>query len=278
MPVEEDIAPVLDRIRERRGVDFTQYRENTLRRRLSRRLLACSCKDLHSYINFLESRPEEYDRRLSDLTIKYTEFFRDPEVFDIIQGDVLPAVLERSAERDYGTAIWSAGCATGEEAYSLAVLLCQKQCTGTGFLGPRIIATDLDPVAIAAAQAGSYNADFALGQLPREAVPYFHREGRKLVASSQLKELISFRMHDLTVPSALRDIEGIWSHSLGLILCRNVLMYLTRLTQTKILELFAGKLEPGGYLVIGTKEAVPGILMDRLVPVNQKAGIYKKAW
>lgn len=278
MPVEEDIAPVLDRIRERRGVDFTQYRENTLRRRLSRRLLACNCADLHAYLNLLERKPEEFDRLLSDLTIKYTEFFRDHQVFDIIRDDVLPAVFERSADRGYGTAIWSAGCATGEEAYSLAVLLCQKEWTGPGVPRPRIIATDVDPVAISTAQAGSYSAEFALGQLTPESVPYFSGEGRKLVASSQLKELISFCVHDLTVPSAAHDIGAMWPHSFSLILCRNMLMYLTRPTQTRVLALFVEKLEPGGCLVIGTKEAVPGLMIDRLSPINQKAGIYKRAW
>ena len=271
---EDDISPVLAKIQEERNIDFSLYRDSTLRRRLSRRLAARQCADITSYLSILESDPHEYDLLLRDLTIKYTEFFRDTHVYDLIQSKVIPDILAAKRSCDCLN-IWSAACATGEEAYSLAIMVKQiaseQHCSEA-----RILGTDIDPSAITTARAGRYVKDLMPKPLDCAYTDCFDDDGKRITVLPELKQLVEFRLHDLTAPSAAIELNNIWSEKIDLIMCRNILMYLRRSTQTNVLELCYDFLKPGGFLVIGTGETVPKSMEKRLIPIKQKAKIYRK--
>ena len=134
-----DIRPVLAAVYESRGIDFSQYKSATLCRRVERRLRACNCCDIDSYLIHLRSSPDEIDKLISDLTIKYSEFFRDSWVYDAIRETVLPAIISENLKKGSNLNIWSAGCANGEEAYSLAVLVKQVSSSKNCSIDARII-------------------------------------------------------------------------------------------------------------------------------------------
>lgn len=270
----DDISPVWDKIREDRGIDFSLYRDGTLRRRLSRRLAARGCEDVPSYVALLERDAAEYDLLLRDLTIKYTEFYRDPFVFDIIGRDVIPCL---AAENDGGElAIWSAGCATGEEAYSLAAMIRQMNASDQCELAASILGTDIDPAAVDAARCASYAKDIMPMPLSCEVAGYLRDEGKRMTASPEIRELVRFAVHDLTSVSAGEDLAQVCPGPFDLILCRNVLMYLHRPAQAKVLEMCCNALRPGGFLVVGTGETIPRAMETELKCIEQKAKIYRK--
>lgn len=273
---EDDIKPVLDKILERRGVDFTQYRETTLRRRLGRRLVACNCADVGSYLLLLDSYADELDRLLSDLTIKYSEFFRDSEVYDGIRDLVLPSIIADKPSVDDIIYVWSAGCAAGEETYSLAVTARQMIDSGICPNCITILGTDIDPVALISAQAGCYVKDFMPRPLDERSAVLFHDDGKRITASDSLKELVRFQRHDLTASDAAESMREMWPRQFDLILCRNVLVYLLRETQSKVLSLCYELLRPGGFLVIGTKEVLPKSMESNLEVIDQRCGIFRK--
>lgn len=273
---DNDIGPILAMIREKRGIDFTQYRDSTLRRRLDRRMLACDCNDLCSYAQQLECSSEELDRLVSDLTIKYSEFFRDGWVYDAIRDAVLPALIADKRPSNESIAIWSAGCATGEEAYSLAILARQMIVAGSCPTGVKIVGSDIDPLAIKAAEDGVYSKDFAPQMLEDRFICDFVDRGKKIAVSDEVKQLVSFHQHDLTAPTAALQMRKIWPGGFELILCRNVLVYLLRDAQSRVLSLCSEMLRPGGFLIIGTKEMIPRSMESDLIVVDKSSGLYRK--
>jgi len=272
----DDISRLLERIHQDRGFDFTQYRENTVRRRIGRRMTARNCSDIPSYLRLLDSDHGEYDLLLRDLTVKYTEFFRDPFVFGVLREGVLPDIL---SGREFGghLRIWSAGCATGEEAYSLAILIRQMQAGGECRCPTTILATDIDEAAIRTARAGSYRKHM-LPTLPDErAMRFFSDDGATIEALPEIREMVSFQVHDL-----LSDDEELWAEHtphrhFDLVLCRNVLIYLKRLAQVRLLDRLVDTIGPGGYLVIGTGESIPDHLRTCLEPLDRQAKVYRLA-
>lgn len=272
--IENDIRPVLAKIQKERGIDFHLYRDSTLRRRIDRRLTMHKCTDVISYLTILESDPFEYDLLLRDLTIKYTEFFRDPWVFDLIRSKIMPDLIARKRNT---LNIWSAACATGEEAFSLSILVKQmslhEQIPKVNILG-----TDIDPSAIATAHCGTYVKTLMPSPLDNNIITYFYDNGKNLTVLPEIKESVKFNVHDLTAPSAASKLREIQAGNFDLILCRNFLMYLQRSTQANVLELCCSFLNPGGYLIIGTSETVPQNMEKSLVQIDKKAKIYSKVY
>ncbi|MCL5103056.1 MAG: protein-glutamate O-methyltransferase CheR [Armatimonadetes bacterium] len=271
---QEDISSVLAKVLDKAGVDFSQYRDSTLRRRLSRRMAANNCADLESYSSLLDSDPSEYRALLSDFSIKYTEFFRDPWVFDIIRDRVLPAIVEERAEREFGLTIWSAGCATGEEAYSIASLA--KRTDRCDCSAIHVLGTDIDPGAIATARLGSY-VKALLPTLPDRGMDDdFIDSGNLITVSPLLREMVSFHQHDITSATAVESLRSIRTEPFDLVLCRNVLIYLHRPAQTQVVSACLDSLNPGGFLVLGTGETMPKSLEDRVTTFDLKARIYRR--
>src|SRR5438552_2078480 len=162
---EETLQALLAQVQARQGIDFTQYKPPTIRRRLQRRLVATGTDTLATYSAYVQSHPEEYERLTSSFLIKVTEFYRDPELFAYLRAEVLPEMIARARTQGNELRLWSAGCATGEEAYSLALLVADVLGDELEQFTVRIFATDLDPAAIAFARRGVYPAT-ALVVLP----------------------------------------------------------------------------------------------------------------
>ena len=267
------IGPLLDRVRENLGLDLTLYREGTIMRRIARRMAARNCPDLESYSELLGKDTTEYQELLRDLTIKYTEFFRDPFVFDALRERVFPEILRGSHPGP--ASVWSAGCATGEETYSIAVAAIQTREERLSSRAVTILGTDVDDNAVRAAEAGVYFKALLPALPDAEAMRFFADHGDTLSAGPEIREMVSFRSHNLLGRDARRSLRDMACGSFDLVVCRNVLIYLKREAQASVVELLVDMLAPGGFLIVGTGENIPRCVGSRLAAVDAKARIHR---
>ena len=238
----------LEELRQRFGVDFTNYKPGTIGRRLQRRIVATRSRDLAAYIDYARAHPQERQLLINSLLIKVTEFFRDPAFFAYLREAVLPELVARARARGDELRIWSAGCATGEEAYSLAILVAEALAGVPEQLNARIFATDLDAEAIEFARRGIYSAA-AVEHVPEELVArHFTREDNTYQVRKPVRSLLVFGQHDLVQRAPFPNVD--------LVVCRNVLIYFTPELQQRTLRLFAYALRDGGYLALGKAETV----------------------
>ncbi|MFC5497202.1 CheR family methyltransferase [Caenimonas terrae] len=243
---EAALRDVLNFLRTRTGRDFSYYKRATVVRRIARRMQVNGVSDLAGYLNCLRVQPGEAAALLQDLLISVTNFFRDGECFEALDSHL----NELFAGKGPGDAVrvWVAACATGEEAYSLAILLSERARLLDAPPSIQIFATDLDEEAIREAREGSYpsmiEADVSEERLQR----YFVKEHRGYRVRRELREMILFAQHDL-----LKDAPF---SRLDLVSCRNLLIYLTRNAQQRVLETFHFALLPNGLLFLGSSESV----------------------
>src|SRR5215207_8835078 len=244
---DSDLHAFLDRVRERTGLDFSAYKRATIVRRLQRRMAAAGAATLMDYRRYMERHPEELQRLVASFLIKVTEFFRDPELFTYLSDRVLPALVSEARERG-ALRIWSAGCATGEEAYTLAMLVSDLLADESEELPVRIFATDVAADAVEFARRGIYSGAAVEG-LPGDLVDrHFNPLNGTFEVRKQIRSLVVFGEHDLGNRAPFPRID--------LVLCRNVLIYFTPELQRRALQLFAYSLRHGGYLALGKAETV----------------------
>ncbi len=244
----QDVDEILNLIRRRTGIDFGRYRPTTVHRRIVNRMSSAGLVEPAQYLRLLRDDQDEAWRLLAHLTIKVSRFFRNRPVFDFLR-EHLPRAAA-TVQRDLR--IWCAGCAHGEEAYSLALLLLLTGTPGT------VLATDIDPAALQRARAGRYDGSTLQELTASEIEAGFdlspHRDG-DFLARPALRNRIEFRCHDLLsnpVPE---------SDCYDLICCRNVLIYLTPDAQSEVLTTLSASLSPGGHLCLGEAEwPLPGNL------------------
>jgi two-component system CheB/CheR fusion protein len=261
------LAELLERLRERSGVDFAEYKPATITRRLTRLMAASGIRSLAGYIAHVETNPEEYGRLLSAFLIKVTEFFRDAELFDELRATILPRLIEDARKGGNELRLWSAGAATGEEAYSLAILCAELLSGGNDAINVRIFATDIDDEAIAFARRGLYPAE-ALRHLPQAWIDrYFVRSGDGYEVAKRIRNMTVFGKHDLGKRAPFPRID--------LCTCRNVLIYFTRELQLRALQIFAFSLRSGGVLVLGKAETASA-LPDYFQPVHPSLKIFQR--
>ena len=246
-PDGEALRTLLDRIHERSGVDFGSYKPATILRRIRGRMNATSCPTLAEYAARVESDPEEYARLLNSLLIKVTDFFRDPKLFEYLRERVLPELIAQARTEQRELRIWSAGCATGEEAYSLAIAVAET-LGDAAWPEVRIFATDIDRQAVAFARRATYSAAALRGLPAGYRDRYFAKSAGGYEVVKRLRAMMVFGEHDLGERAPFPRID--------LLLCRNVLIYFAAPMQRIALETFAFSLRPGGRLVLGTSESV----------------------
>jgi two-component system CheB/CheR fusion protein len=264
---ERTLRVLLQQVREATGIDFKSYKETTVLRRLQRRLAATGVATLDGYIQHLQQHPEEYERLVASVLIKVTEFNRDPDLFNTLFSQVLPELVEAGRVRGNVLRIWSAGCATGEEAYSLAILVAEVLGDALEYFTVRIFATDLDNAAIDFARHGTYPPS-ALAGLPADIIArYFTLVNGNYEVHKRIRNMVVFGQHDLGRRAPFPQID--------LCLCRNVLMYFTHELQTRALQLFAFSLRDGGYLVLGKAESTSP-LATYFMPVYQHLKVYRR--
>ncbi len=257
----------LEGLREHHGVDFTSYKVPTMMRRLKHRMVATQTQSIEDYAEYLRGHPEEYRQLVDSFLIKVTEFFRDPEPFDYLKEEILPGLIEEAREAGRQLRIWSAGCATGEEAYTLAILLSEILGNEAGISNARVFATDVDADAVNFARHGVYPPS-ALSNLSEEQIErYFDRESGQYQVRKSVRSMIVFGEHDLARRSPFPHMD--------LVVSRNVLIYFTTELQRRALQLFAYSLRDGGYLVLGKAETTSP-LGKFFEPQHRSHKVYKR--
>lgn len=240
------LKKLLMRVKQQTRIDFGGYKEGTLWRRIERRMTARHVTTPDDYLALVESEPTELDQLAKDILISVTSFFRDPAAFAVLR-TALQQLLEHKQAGDE-IRVWVAGCATGEEAYSIAILLAELLGKNVGQYRIQIFATDLDMTALGVARRGAY-LDMALADMAPELVNrYFVRTNDRYEISRTLRDMVVVARQDLVQdPPFLR---------LDVVTCRNVLIYLQSELQSKVLATFHYGLRPGGYLLLGKSEGI----------------------
>lgn len=266
---DPDLLELRGRVLRAGGVDIGLYRDRCVLRRLGARLRAAGVSDLAGYCRRLDADPGELRRLVEALTVNVSEFFRNPGAFRALHRTVLPAlVAKRRAESGRSIRVWSAGCATGEEPYSLAILLHDALGEAVRELPPVIYATDVDEPSLAAARAGLYRLPSVV-RVPRHILRrHFEAGGAGYRVRKALRRMVHFRRHDLVAPFPFRRMD--------MVVCRNVLIYMVRPLQERILAGFYDVLSAGGFLVLGKVEGLVGPARDRFEVVNLAERIYRK--
>ncbi|MFC0398766.1 chemotaxis protein CheB [Paraburkholderia rhizosphaerae] len=262
---EKALHDVLMHLRVRTGHDFRHYKRATVLRRIERRMQVNGVHDLMTYRNLLRTTPAETSALLADMLIGVTQFFRDRDAFEALRRDVVHGLF-RPSVADPQVRVWVAGCSTGEEAYSIAVLLAQERDAANSATAVQVFATDIDEAAIARARAGVYPGSVSADIPGPMLAKFFVRDGVNFRIVKPIREKMLFAVHSL-----LRDPPFSQLH---LISCRNVLIYLDRSVQRQILELFHFALRPDGYLFLGTAESADSA-DDLFVVVDKKNRIYR---
>lgn len=249
------------------GIDFSHYKSNTVGRRIQRRLSMVGAHTLTEYVDRLRRDQLEVNALYRDLLIGVTRFFRDREAFYRLERDVIPAIIDKAGSDDE-VRVWVAGCATGEEAYSIGILLLEQMATVEHKPRVKVFATDVHPASLEFAMAGVYCAD-ALGDVsPERLTRYFERRRDGYHVSSELRKMIVFATHNLINDAPFTKLD--------LITCRNLLIYFDPTAQKRCMNLFHFGLKSGGVLFLGTSET-PGDLQDEFDPIDMHWKIYRKS-
>ena len=239
-----DIGRLMAKIADQRGLDLTQYRTAYVERRVAVRLRALNLHTYRQYSRLLDSSPEEYAKLLDALTINVTDFFRDPPVYHVFRSQIVPEIIQRKKRsRRRMIRVWSAGCATGEDPYSIAMaFLAELGALADGFM-INIIATDLDPNALAFAQRAQY--DIAkLKHIPKtDQLKFVDIEGDKFRIRPEVTRHVKFKRLNLFTDEPI--------HVVDIIFCRNVFIYFTREQQERVLDIFSSSISRDGYMVLG---------------------------
>lgn len=241
LQAEEALISIKALLRERTGHDFAHYKRGTVLRRVERRMQVNAVPDLPTYRRLLDAEPRETTALLQDMLISVTNFFRDPEAFDALQQAVRHYVAERASQEPFRA--WVAGCATGEEAYSVAMVL--REVLGHG-ASIQIFASDIDERAIAMARTGVFPESVAADITPERVREFFIPESEALRVTKATRDAVVFSVHNvLSDPPFTR---------MDLICCRNLLIYLDRVAQAQVMRSFHFALKPRALLFLGSSE------------------------
>ncbi|MBV9559001.1 MAG: PAS domain-containing protein [Bradyrhizobium sp.] len=260
------LARIADILRNKTGNDFHGYKQNTFLRRVQRRMQVVQIDDIAAYVDFLRNDREEAQYLFNDLLIGVTEFFRDKREFEVLETQVVPRIFEdKSAGQQ--VRIWVLGCATGEEAYSIAILLREQMAKLDAPPLVQIFATDIDGKALAAARVGRYRTSIENDMSAERLARWFVREGDTYCVVKELREMCIFSQHNVIKDAPFSKLD--------LVSCRNLLIYLNSELQNRVIPLFHFALLPGRFLFLGNSENVtrhPKLF----TPVDRRARIFRK--
>ena len=261
------LEKVLILLRSQTGHDFSAYKRTTVYRRIERRMSIHQIDKIGAYVRYLQENSKEVDLLFQGLLIGVTHFFRDPPTWDKLKSEVLPALLADRAPGHLFRA-WVAGCATGEEAYSLAIAFkdAVEQMTPAPNISLQIFATDLDQNAIVKAREGIFPASIAADVTPAHLNRYFIPVERGYQVSKSIRDMVIFVQHNLIMDPPFTKLD--------ILSCRNLLIYLTAEIQTKLLPLFHYSLNPGGFLFLGSTETIGGFT-DLFRPLDDQVRLYR---
>lgn len=264
-----DVSELIWFVQSRCGIDLSRYRPSCIRRRVSHRLSMLGCRDLETYIGYLNEHADEVEELLNVVTIHVTGYFRDRDVYQALTENIFPAIIERKrSARHRFIRVWSAGCSTGEETYSTAIALIH-------FLGERkndykveIYGTDISEESCRIARRGNYSMDKVSG-IPRSLLKrYFEVDNSDYRIVPEIRSHVKFTVHDLFSESPFSMLD--------LIVCRNVLIHFEHGARGDVIANFHGSLCDDGFLVLGKSEAMSGPALGLFELVEPRSKIYRK--
>lgn len=262
---ERVLREIMVILRTRTSHDFRHYKRATILRRIERRLQVNGLTELQEYRDYLHEHPEETPLLLQDMLISVTNFFRDSEAFEALRTEVIPHLVQNRSTNE-PIRIWSAGCATGEEAYSIAMLLQEASERGNEAVPYQVFATDIDERAISLARIGLYPESIVADVDAGRVRQFFTKDASHYRVKKELREHVLFALHNvLSDPPFSR---------LDMVCCRNLLIYLDREAQIDVLRTFHFALRPGGFLFLGSSEAADSVT-NLFTVVDKKARIYR---
>ena len=243
------LSRIFSVLRSTTGVDFTLYKHTTIRRRIARRMAIHKIERVEQYVEFLEHNPQEMKALYQEILIKVTSFFRDPELFQALKEEILPDIFSRLSA-DSPIRIWVPGCATGEEAYSVGMVLLEYAAENKIISPIQLFATDVNDEAVERARAGIYVENISLDVSPERLRRFFVKHDGGYQVSKTLRDVCIFARQNLAKDPPFSKLD--------LISCRNVLIYLEPVLQKRIIPMFHYALKPQGYLMLGDSETIGG--------------------
>jgi two-component system CheB/CheR fusion protein len=265
-PSDASLETLLDFIKHNRGFDFTGYKRSSVERRIRKRMDEVGCKSYGDYVDHLEVHQDEFIQLFNTILINVTAFFRDAPTWDYLRSDVVPALIAARPE-DAPLRVWCAGCASGQEAYTVAMVLADVLGDAAFRERVKLYATDVDEEALATARQAAYDAK-AVESVPREALDrYFERHDRRFVFRQDLRRAVIFGRNDLVQDAPISRID--------LLVCRNTLMYFNAETQGQILRRFNFGLATDGVLLLGKSEMLI-THGDLFQPIDLKRRVFRK--
>ncbi len=256
---------ILALLRSATGHDFTQYKKQTIGRRIERRMVQHMTTSAEVYARYLQQQPQELMALFRELLINVTSFFRDPEAFDVLKTEVLPAILQAKSA-DVPLRVWVAGCSTGEEAYSIAMVLREIMDGASAQIKVQFYATDLDDEAIATARAGIYPLNIAQDVSAERLRRFFLLEGEAYRVKKDIREMVVFAVQNMIQDPPFTRLD--------LLSCRNVMIYLEPELQARVVPAFHYALRPGGVLFLSPSESI-GSHTELFEPINRKWNFFR---
>ncbi|MFN2400033.1 MAG: CheR family methyltransferase [Gemmatimonadaceae bacterium] len=263
---DETLRSILAIVRRASGVDFTQYKQATLRRRVIRRMVLLKLERLEDYSDHLREHPAEAEDLFHDLLISVTGFFRDPEVFETLQRSVFPRIL-KNKPADAAIRIWVPGCSTGEEVYSIGICLLEYLGDAASDTPIQLFGTDVSEKSIGRARTGTYSEHSVAGISAERLTRFFNKADGGYRISKFVRDLCVFARQDVTSDPPFSQMD--------LISCRNLLIYLGPELHRKVMPIFHYALKPAGVLLLGTAESV-GITQHLFLPIDKKHKMFGK--
>ncbi len=280
---------LLDKIFFEKGYDFRGYKKTSLKRRIKRRMHLNNIETYEKYMEILDSQPSEHQRLFDDLTIKVTGFFRDNHPFYVIRNKIIPDIINnphsppftspipslvRRGERggkgglNNEIRIWCPGCATGEEPYSIGMLLSDVLKDDISRFNIKIFGTDISETALESARLGIYGSSAFKDMKEEYRIRHFFPMDSRYRIKYSVRQLVRYGIHNLARHTPISHID--------LLLCRNVLIYFDRGLQEKVLRDFYYALKPNGYLILGKSEVIISEFRDAFMEIDREARIYQK--
>ncbi|KAB8318001.1 PAS domain-containing protein [Tolypothrix campylonemoides VB511288] len=261
-----DLENLLEYIKRNRGFDFSGYKRTSLTRRIHKRMQSVGVENYSDYLDYLEVHPDEFVDLFNTILINVTAFFRDPQTWEYIASEIIPQVIA-SKQPSTPVRVWSAGCASGEETYTIAMLLAEALGIEEYTTRVKVFATDVDADALNYARQANYNSKEVQNVPPEQLDKYFERVNGRYVVQKELRRGVIFGRHDLVQDAPISKID--------LLICRNTIMYFNSETQAKILARFHFALNDNGFLCLGKAE----MLFSRnhsFTPVDLRQRVFSK--
>ncbi|MEX2442745.1 MAG: chemotaxis protein CheB [Alkalispirochaeta sp.] len=271
--MENNLKKIFVLLRSESGHDFSQYKPNSIMRRIERRMAINQIDSMDNYVTYLQNQAEEVTALFRDLLIGVTQFFRDHEAFQALEDTVIPRLVAAKTDNSV-VRIWSVGCSTGEEAYSVTILLKEAVERLDKHVGLQVFATDIDSHAIAVARSGVYPASIAADVSPERLTRFFTAEPND---SQEIPHhyRINKSVRDTLIFSEQNVIKDPPLSKMDLIICRNLMIYLSGDVQKKLIPLFHYALNPGGFLFLGSSESI-GEFDNLFLTLDRKTKMYER--